>query len=141
MNFAATSAFITALGTSYPALLNLFPSAASAAVIAGASLGINPAMQAVINQADTTNPWTRWGLVQNPTLVIDPKTRLPYSPNPADWVAALNNVPFLLNQSGLTLQQLYQLLDAIWVTQSQVTLQLGTTTVAGAAILMPTPTP
>jgi hypothetical protein len=135
VNFAATSAFITALGTSYPALLNLFPSAVSAAAIAGASLGINPAMQAAINQANTTNPWTRWGLVQNPVQVIDPKTRLPYTPNPADWVAALNKVPFLLNQSGLSLQQFYQLLEVIWVTQSQVTLQLGTTTVAGIQIL------
>ena len=73
-------------------------------------------MQAVINQANTTDPWTRWGL-------------------PADWVAALNKVPFLLNQSGLNLQQLYQLLEVIWVTQSQVTLQLGPTTLAGVTIL------
>ena len=60
---------------------------------------------------------------------------LPYSPNPADWVAALNKVPVLLNHSGLNLQQLYQLLEVIWVTQSGVTLKLGTTTVAGVQIL------
>ena len=35
VNFAATTAFISALGTSYAALLNLFPNAVSAAVIAG----------------------------------------------------------------------------------------------------------
>jgi hypothetical protein len=135
VNFTATSAFIAALGTSRVALLNLFPGAASAAVIAGAALGINRDMQDVIIHANSTDPWTRWGLAQHPVQVIDPKTRLPYSPNPADWVAALNKVPFLLNQSGLSLQQLYQLLEVTWVTQSQVTLQLGTTTVAGVQIL------
>ncbi len=82
-------------------------------------------MQAIINQADTTDPWTRWGLAQAPAAVIDPKTRLPYSPTPADWVAALNKVPVLLNRSGLTLQQLYQLLEVVWVTHVRRHLAAG----------------
>ena len=69
--------------------------------------------------------------------MLDPDTGQPYTPNPADWVAALSNVPLLLNRSGLTLQQLYQLLEVAWVTQSDVTLQAGTTTVAGVKVLSP----
>ena len=77
VNFARTAAYVAALGTTRTALMRLFPNMASPAAIAGATIGLNPAMQAVINQADTTAPWTRWGLVQNPTQVIDPKTRQP----------------------------------------------------------------
>ena len=126
VNFARTAAYVAALGTTRAALMRLFPKKwPAAAAIAGAAIGLNPAMQAVINQADTVTPWTRWGLFQNPAQVIDPKTRLPYSPTPTDWVATLNKVPVLLNKSGLTLQQLAQMLEAVWVTQSGVTLQLG----------------
>jgi hypothetical protein len=131
VNFARTTAYVAALGTTRAALLRLFPATASAAAVAGAAIGLNPAMQTVITHADTATPWTRWGLAQNPAQVIDPKTRLPYVPTPADWVAALNKVPVLLNRSGLTLQQLEQLLEVVWVTQSGVTLQLGSTTIAG----------
>ena len=133
--FAQTQAYIAALGTTRAAVLALFagnPVAASAApAIAGASLGINPGMQAVINGTDPHQDWERWGLPQYPPSVLDPVTREPYAPNPADWVAALSKVPVLLNRTGLTLQQLYQLLEVVWVTQSGVTLQAGTTTVAG----------
>src|SRR6185312_8569632 len=99
------------------------------------ALGLNPSMQAIVGQANTTDPWTRWGLAQAPASVIDPKTRLPYSPNPADWVAALSKVPVLLNRGGLTLPELSQLLEVVWVTRSTVTLQLGTATVAGEQVL------
>jgi peptidoglycan hydrolase-like protein with peptidoglycan-binding domain len=132
--FARTAAYVAALGTTRTALMRLFPNVANPAAIAGAAIGLNPAMQAVINQANTATPWTRWGLAQNPTQVIDPKTRLPYSPTPTDWVAAFNKVPVLLNRTGLSLQQLAQLLEAVWVTQSGVTLQLGSTTIAGEQI-------
>jgi hypothetical protein len=137
--FAQTTAYIAALGTNRAAVLALFAgnpvAPAAAPVIAAASLGINPPMQAVINGSDTHQPWERWGLAQNPASVIDPETRLPYSPNPADWVAALSKVPVLLNRSGLSLRQLYQLLEAVWVTQSGVTLQVGTVTSGGLQIL------
>ena len=123
------------MGTTRSALLNLFPNAVSAGTVAGAAIGINPAMQNVINQPDTVDPWTRWGLAQTPTQVIDPKTNQPYSPMPADWVAALNKVPVLMNCTGLSLQQLYQLLEVVWVTQGGITLQAGTTTQAGLQIL------
>ena len=49
-------------------------------------------------------------------------------------MAALNKVPVLLNRSGLTLRQLDQLLEVVWVTQSGVTLQLGSTTIAGEQV-------
>jgi Tc toxin complex TcA C-terminal TcB-binding domain/Neuraminidase-like domain/Putative peptidoglycan binding domain/Salmonella virulence plasmid 28.1kDa A protein len=100
--------------------------------IAGAQLGINPALRGVINGSDTHAPWERWGFsAQNPLDppgVIDPKTGQPYSPNPTDWVAALRKVPLLLNRAGLSIQQLYQLLEVVWVTQRSVTLQPGTYT-------------
>jgi hypothetical protein len=138
---AQTSAYIAALGTSRATILALFagnPVAASVAPeIGAASLGINPKMRAVINGSDTHQDWERWGLAETPASVIDPKTGSPYAPNPADWVAALSKVPFLLNRSGLSLQQLYQLLEVIWVTQSGVTLQLGTMTTAGLQVLNP----
>jgi hypothetical protein len=139
--FVQTSAYIAALGSSRTAMLALFIgnpiSPVSASALAGASLGVNPAMQKVINGSDPHQLWDRWGLAQHPASVTDPKTRGPYSPNPADWVAALSKVPVLLNRAGLSLQQLYQLLEVVWVTQSGVTLALGTTTSAGIQILSP----
>jgi hypothetical protein len=146
--FARTTAYINALGTTRTAILSLFasnpPTAAQAAAIAGASLGINPEMQALINTSlfptappnVTQEPWDRWGLAQNPSQVIDPKTRVPYVPNPSDWVAALSKVPFLLNRAGITLQELYQLLEVQWV-NSYVTLSAGTTTTGTLQILSP----
>jgi hypothetical protein len=137
--FAQTVQYIHAIGTSRAAILALFtgdPTAAPAAAeIAGASLGINPKMRGVINGSDTHQPWERWGLDKNPASVIDPKTREPYAPNPADWVAVLSKVPVLLNRAGLALKQLYQLLEVAWVTQSGITLQPGTITSAGLQIL------
>jgi hypothetical protein len=135
VNFVRTTAYIAGLGTTRSALLSLFPPVASAAVVATAALKIAPAVQAVINQPDAATPWVRWGLPQNPAEVIDPKTGEAYSPTPVDWVAALNKVPVLLNRSGLSLQQLYQLLEVVWVTQSGVVLQAGTTTIAGVQVL------
>ena len=102
--FAQTQAYIGALGITRAAVLALFAgnpvSAAAAPVIAASSLGINREMRAVINGTDPHQPWQRWGLQQYPPTVIDPETRQPYSPNPADWVAALNKVPVLLNRAG-----------------------------------------
>jgi hypothetical protein len=137
--FSQTSAYIAALGTTRAAVLALFAgnpvAAASAPAIAGASLGLNPEMQKVVNGSDPHQAWDRWGFAQHPPSVIDPKTGAPYSPNPGDWVAALSKVPVLLNHTGLSLQQLYQLLEVVWVTQSGVTLSLGTETLAGVQIL------
>jgi Tc toxin complex TcA C-terminal TcB-binding domain/Neuraminidase-like domain/Salmonella virulence plasmid 28.1kDa A protein len=138
LSFAQTSAYLAAMGTSLAAVMTLFAGAASgpsAAAIACARLGINPEMQAVINGTDANQPWQRWGFsVQNNPTVVDPETRTSFIP--ATWIAALSQaaasaatggggVPVLLNRSGLTLQQLYQLLEVVWVSQSLVTLQLG----------------
>jgi hypothetical protein len=138
--FAQAQAYIAAMGTSRAAVLALFagnPVAAGAAPsIAAAALGINPEMQQVINGSDGHQDWERWGWpVHDPAGVRDPDTGQPYSPNPADWVAALSKVPVLLNRSGLTLQQLYQLLEVAWVTESGVTIQAGFTTIAGVQVL------
>jgi hypothetical protein len=126
--FAQTTATLAAMGTSRAAVMTLFagaPSGPSAAAIGCASLGINPAMQTVIDGTDAQQPWERWGFSsENPTGVVNPETRATFTP--ADWVAALNLVPVLRSRAGLTLQQLYQLLEVTWVTQSSVTLQLGT---------------
>jgi Tc toxin complex TcA C-terminal TcB-binding domain/Neuraminidase-like domain/Ubiquitin-activating enzyme E1 FCCH domain/Salmonella virulence plasmid 28.1kDa A protein len=139
--FAETTAYIAALGTTRAAILALFagnPVASSAApAIAGANLGINPEMQAVINGTDTFQDWDRWGLASNQASIIDPGTYQPYPLSPANWVTALNYVPFLLNSAGLTIQQLYQLLEVVWVTESGVTLQPGTITSGGVSILNP----
>ena len=136
-DFARTTAYLGGLGGGRAALLGLFKTVIPASAIAGAGLGINPAMQAIITQVDSTAPWQRWGLAQNPTVVIDPNTRQPYSPNPADWVAAMSKVPFLMGQTGLTLQQLFQLLESAWVTRGAVTLQLGASSQSGVNVLSP----
>jgi hypothetical protein len=83
-------------------------------------------MQALIEGTDTNAQWQRWGFSTqtNPANVVDPETRATITPT--DWVAALSIVPVLLNRAGLTLRQLYQLLEVEWVTQSSVTLQLTT---------------
>lgn len=137
--FAETSAYVAALGTSRAAILQLFAASpippAVGATIAAASLGLNPGLQAIVNGIDAHQPWERWGLAQNPVSVIDPTTREPYSPNPADWTAAMAKVPVFMNRAGLSLQQLYQLLEVIWVTQSTVTLQAGTTSFAGVNVV------
>ncbi len=136
--FAQTSAYLAAMGMSRPAVMALFagaPSGPGAAAIACANLGINPEMQALIDGTDANQPWQRWGFSsQNNPTVVDPDTRTYFTP--ATWIAALSQaapspsaggggVPVLLNRSGLSLQQLYQLLEVAWVTQSSVTLQLG----------------
>jgi hypothetical protein len=136
---ARTTASLSAIGTSWPIILRLFaaaPAGPSATAIACADLGISPAMQAVINQT-SPSPWLRWGLAQNGNRVVDPKTRVefPTAPGTTDWVTILNKVPILLNRSGLSLPQLYQLLEVNWVAQGGVTLQPGTTTLAGLTVL------
>ncbi|MEP6862940.1 MAG: neuraminidase-like domain-containing protein [Deltaproteobacteria bacterium] len=126
--FAQTTSYLTSTGITRDAILALFagPSGPSAAAIACAALGINSSMQAVINGTDAHPLWERWGFAsQNPTDVIDPKTRATFTPT--DYVAALSKVPVLLQRGALTLQELYQLLEAAWVTDSAVALQLGTT--------------
>lgn len=137
--FAQTSAYVAALGTSRAAILALFAGTpvppAVAAAIAAAGLGLNPALQTIVNGTDTHQPWERWGLAQNPVSVIDPKTRQPYSPSPADWTAAMAKVPVFMDRAGLSLQQLYQLLEVIWVTQSTVTLLAGTASFAGLNVV------
>ena len=136
--FSRTTAYIGALGTSRAAMLAIVagnsPSAAAAISIAAANLGINSELLQVIDGTDRHQAWDRWGLPQKPAQVIDPGTRAPYSPNPTDWVAAVSKVPVLLNRAGLTLKQLYQLLECTWVTQSSVSLLAGTvpSTTAGA---------
>ncbi|MGB7602332.1 MAG: Tc toxin subunit A, partial [Candidatus Sulfotelmatobacter sp.] len=139
--FAETTAYIGALGMTRAAVLGLFagnPVPANAAPsLACASLQINPEMQAVINGSDTSMKWERWGLAEIPASVIDPETRNPYVPNPPDWVAALSKVPVLLNRTGLSVLQLYQLLEVAWVTESAVTLKAGITTIAGVDVLSP----
>lgn len=123
LNFAQTGAFLNALGTSLQDCMTLCGSGGAAAR-AAAQLELNPAMQAVITGNDAHQPWERWGFTSaNPVNVIDPKTRLPFSP--ADWIAALSKVPVLLGRSGLTLDQLYQLLEVLWVTNGAVTLNPG----------------
>ncbi|HEX4451403.1 MAG TPA: neuraminidase-like domain-containing protein [Kofleriaceae bacterium] len=94
-------------------------------------------MQAVIDGTDTHQQWERWGFSaeNNPPNVVDPTTRAPMSPAPATWLAALGYVPVLLQRVGLTLQQLYQLLEVQWVTNSGVTLTLGTEVVNGVTVV------
>ncbi len=138
--FAQTAAYLAALGKPLSEIMRLLSGVTGTptnAAVAGAILGINPEMQAVINGTDPHQPWERWGLAQNPISVIDPKNGELYSPNPVDWVAALGKVPVLLNRSGLSLLQLYQLLEVNWVTQSAVTLQIGTMPFAGVQVLDP----
>jgi hypothetical protein len=141
LGFARTTAYIGALGTTRAAILTLFagsqPAPATAAAIAGASFGINPEMQAVIDGTDTHQEWDRWGLTQGQTTVLDPKTRQTLNLSPPSWITALSNVPVLLNRAGLTIQQLYQLLEVQWVTQSGVTLRPGTLLVSGFVQLLP----
>lgn len=125
--FAQTSAYLAALGMPRSAVLSLFagaPGGPSATTLACAALGINGGMQAVIGGTDGHQRWERWGFSsQHPTTVIDPKTRATFSP--ADYVAALSKVPVLLQRAGLSLPQLYQLLEVRWVTESAVSLHLG----------------
>ncbi|HEX7700610.1 MAG TPA: hypothetical protein VF403_07815, partial [Kofleriaceae bacterium] len=127
LGFTQTTAYLAALGTSRAAIMALFasgPGGPSAAAIACATLGINTAMEAVMIGTDGRQPWERWGFAsQNPTNVINPRTRTSF--DPTDWVAALSVVPVLLQRGGVSLRQLYQLLEATWVTQSSVSLQLG----------------
>ena len=140
--FAQTTAYLAAMGMPRPAVMTLFagaPQGPSAADIACASLGINPELHAVIVGTDSNQQWQRWGFSsETPPTVVDPETRKSFTP--ANWTAALSQaaslppgggapfgggVPVLLNRSGLSLPQLYQLLEVKWVTQAPVTLQLG----------------
>jgi len=148
--FAETTDYIGALGTTRAEVLALFArnsAQVDAPSIACARLLINPEMQKVINGSDPHQPWELWGLAldpahpdpgyQDPAMVIDPKTRNTYMPSPANWVAALSKVPILLDRTRLSLQNLYQLLEVVWVTQSAVVLKAGTTTIGGLEVLSP----
>lgn len=128
LSFARTSAFLQAMGTRLDQVMRLCGSG-SAAARAAAQLGLNPALQALINGTDPHPPWERWGFEAqaNPANVYDPKTRQPLSPAPADWVAALSRVPVLLGRAHLDFAQLCQLLEVAWVTGGNVTLKLGFT--------------
>ncbi|HEX7438728.1 MAG TPA: neuraminidase-like domain-containing protein, partial [Caldimonas sp.] len=131
--FAQTAAFLAALGSPLAQTMALCGSGGAAAC-AAAQLGLNPAMQAVVNGSDAHQPWQRWGFASaNPASVIDPKTRQPFAP--ADWIAALSNVPVLLARAGLSIDQLYQLLEVLWVTQGTVTLQPGFKGVGDAQVV------
>jgi Tc toxin complex TcA C-terminal TcB-binding domain/Neuraminidase-like domain/Putative peptidoglycan binding domain len=134
-DFARTTAYLAGLGGGRAALLSLFAKSLPASTIAEAGLGVNAAMSAIITKADSATPWLRWGVEQNPSVVIDPKTREPYSPNPADWIHALNMVPLLMSKTGLTLQQVFQLLEVAWVTRNAVTLEVGATQISGVKVL------
>jgi len=137
LDFARTTAYINALGTTRTAILSLFAGNAPTAAIAGASLGINPGMQALINGTDTHHAWDRWGLAEDQATVVDPKTRTSISLTPPGWLTALSRVPVLLNRAAITLQELYQLLEVVWVTQSGVTLEAGTTMTGTLQVLNP----
>lgn len=133
-DFARTGAYIKGLGTSRAALMRLFPAAGDAATIAAVRLGLNPALRAMITTVAAA-PAARWGLASNPASVVDPKTRLAYSPTPADWVAALNKVPVLLDRARLELPELYQLIEVAWVTSGAVSLAAGTEITGGIEVL------
>jgi hypothetical protein len=126
LSFAQTAGFLKAVGTRLEQVMRLCDSG-SAAARAAAQLGINPAMQAVINGTDAHQPWERWGFnaQANPANVYDPKTRQLLSPAPADWIAALSKVPVMLGRANLDFGQLCQLLEVDWVTGGNVTLKLG----------------
>ena len=128
--FAQTTAYLAAMGVPRASVMSLFvgaPSGPTPVAIACASLGLSSKMQALVEGTDPSQQWDRWGFDKqnSPDNVIDPETRQPLSPAPSTWVAALGYVPLFLNRSGLTLRQLYQLLEVVWVTNSAVTLQLG----------------
>ena len=51
--------------------MTLFPQPAGPGAMAGAGLGINPEMRAVITANDGKQPWERWGLLElNNNLLI-----------------------------------------------------------------------
>jgi peptidoglycan hydrolase-like protein with peptidoglycan-binding domain len=140
--FAQTAAFLTAMGSSLDQAMSLCASGTPAAG-AAARLGLNPAMQAVINGTDGHQSWERWGFdTAHPATVIDPKTRLPMvDPDtqavfvPKDWVDALSRVPVLLGRADLSFAQVCQLLEMVWVTASGGTLNLGVVEVSGAQVV------
>ena len=136
LGFAQTQAYSAGLGVASGTALGRAdvltvlggptPLAGLAVTIAAARLGINPAMLAIIDSADTVHPWVRWGWPAasggNPVTATDPDTRLAVT---GAWSDVLAAVPVLLNATGLSLPELYQLLEAEWVTESTVTLRLG----------------
>ena len=131
--FAQASAFLAALGSPLPATMALCGSGGAGAR-AAAQLGLNPAMLAVVDGSDGHEPWERWGFTSaNPASVIDPKTRETFAP--ADWIAAMSRVPVLLGRAGIGLDQLYQALEALWVTQGTVSLQPGLKGVGDAQVV------
>ena len=127
--FARTTAYLAALGTSRTAVLSLFagaPAGPTAADVGAGALDLNPTMASLVsidefNRAAGT-PWKRWGFDSASPTVVDPKTDHPFT---AAWTDALARVPVLLNRTGLTLQQLYQLLEVHWVTGGSVALLVG----------------
>lgn len=129
LSFAQTGAFLSALGLPLAKVRRLVGGAG-----APQSFDLAPAMQAVIDGTDPHQPWQRWGFASpNPASVIDPKTGAAFAPT--DWVAALSRVPVMLSRAGLTLAQLYQLLEVQWVTAGAVSLNPGFKTEGGVQVV------
>jgi hypothetical protein len=127
--FAETTAYLGGLGTSLAAVMGLFPPAPGGpGALAGASLGINPEMRAVITTESTT-PWVRWGLLQTNNGLADPTSPPPPAtplPPLSAWTDVLTRVLYFLARSGLELPELYQLLECRWVTGgAQIVVRAG----------------
>lgn len=117
--FAETAAYLGGLGTSMAAIMALLQGAggSSEGALAGASLGISPAMRAVITAQPTSSPWEpwkRWGLEEKGNPVDEPSDPTQHLAIP--WDQVLGYVSILLQRSGLSLRELYQLFEVGWVT-------------------------
>ena len=136
LGFAQTQAYSAGLGVASGTALGRAdvltvlggptPSAGLAVTIAAARLGHQHRPCSRSSTAPTVRPWVRWGcagsMAGNPVTATDPDTRLAVT---GAWSDVLAAVPVLLNATGLSLPELYQLLEAEWVTESTVTLRLG----------------
>lgn len=61
-------------------------------------------------------PWDYWGLVELDNNIPNPATPVDHTTNIAgSWIDVLSNVDVMLNRSGLTYQELLQLLDMTYV--------------------------
>lgn len=118
-------AYLTHLGVPLPRLLELFQQKQSDDVtLAPSELQIDCAWlelseterQILTGTLAGKQPWDYWGLselnndIPNPATPVDPTTNITGS-----WIDVLSNVDVMLNRSGLTYQELLQLLDMTYV--------------------------
>ncbi|XHF27391.1 neuraminidase-like domain-containing protein [Corallococcus exercitus] len=129
LQFAQTRAYLEGMGSSRNEVLRLLKGTTNGpvdATLVADTLGLNATAYALVSGTDTFTQWQRWGLDELANNLVHPKYPDDTTKNvTGTWTAALARVPILLHRTGLSLRELYQVLQVKFVTNHTVTVTPG----------------